>query len=239
MRGNGSRWPYTNDSKGILLFDPQRLFRVTAIKYDFWRGGRSNKTEVETEVFPKTSALREDFVQLLQDVSGLHDLADETVFQTCKRIVRERASNDETHVLGALSRSLDRIELSLSKDAVIRGALQSWRGYFGRWRNTLFHQAESLKYLRKTIRPEDAGQRQARLLDSVLEENDIMRRRLDGIYQAVMSTMSIVESERAIGEAEVVSKLTHLAFFFIPLTLVSGVFGMNVVVGLETKLPSH
>ena len=43
-----------------------------------------------------------------------------------------------------------------------------------------------------------------------------------------MSSMSIVESERAIAEAEVVSKLTHLALFFIPLSLVAGLFGMNI-----------
>ncbi|KAK6497952.1 hypothetical protein TWF506_004197 [Arthrobotrys conoides] len=43
-----------------------------------------------------------------------------------------------------------------------------------------------------------------------------------------MSSMSIVGSERAIAEAELVLKLTQSAFFFTPLGLIATVFGMNV-----------
>jgi len=63
-----------------------------------------------------------------------------------------------------------------------------------------------------------------------MEENAPMSTRLGSVYQAVMSTMQMVESKRAIEEAELVSKLTHLAFFFIPLTLVTGIFSMNISV---------
>ena len=45
-----------------------------------------------------------------------------------------------------------------------------------------------------------------------------------------MAIMSIVESQKAITEAEEVSKLTKLAFLFIPLTFVAGLCGMNVPV---------
>jgi hypothetical protein len=44
------------------------------------------------------------------------------------------------------------------------------------------------------------------------------------------TTIGIVESEVAIKEAKEVSKLTELAFFFIPLTFVAGVCGMNIAV---------
>ncbi|KAK6522469.1 hypothetical protein TWF281_003030 [Arthrobotrys megalospora] len=57
---------------------------------------------------------------------------------------------------------------------------------------------------------------------------DRASKRVDSDHQALMSSISIVESERAIAEAEVVSKLTQLAFFFIPLSLVAAVFGMNI-----------
>lgn len=40
--------------------------------------------------------------------------------------------------------------------------------------------------------------------------------------------MSLIESKKAITQAEQVTKLTQLAFFFIPLTFVAGLFGMNV-----------
>jgi len=47
--------------------------------------------------------------------------------------------------------------------------------------------------------------------------------------------MSIVESKRAILQTETVSKLTQLAFFFIPLTLVATVFGMNINVSIHIR----
>jgi hypothetical protein len=43
-----------------------------------------------------------------------------------------------------------------------------------------------------------------------------------------------VESQKAIVQAETVSKLTGLAFFFIPLTLAASLFGMNIVVSSQT-----
>lgn len=43
-----------------------------------------------------------------------------------------------------------------------------------------------------------------------------------------MSFLAIEESRRAIEQAEVVRRLTSLAFFFIPLTFTTGIFGMNV-----------
>ena len=53
------------------------------------------------------------------------------------------------------------------------------------------------------------------------------------IYQtsaALASTMSIIESKRAIAEASAVTKLTELAFFFIPLSFSVGLFSMQVQV---------
>ena len=50
----------------------------------------------------------------------------------------------------------------------------------------------------------------------------------ESTFQALMGTMSILESQKAINEAEEVTKLTQLAFFFIPLTFVAGIFGMNL-----------
>jgi len=60
-----------------------------------------------------------------------------------------------------------------------------------------------------------------------------MMQRVKGTYQAFMSAMSILENERAIAQAEVVTRLTNLAFFFIPLSFVAGVFGMNITVSYD------
>ena len=45
-----------------------------------------------------------------------------------------------------------------------------------------------------------------------------------------MSTMAIVESQKAIAQAETITKLTNLAFFFILLTLTASIVGMKMTV---------
>jgi hypothetical protein len=45
--------------------------------------------------------------------------------------------------------------------------------------------------------------------------------------------MSIIESKNAIAQAESISKLTELAFIFIPLSFTSSLFGMQIKVGLD------
>jgi hypothetical protein len=238
---------------GIAVFDPPRKIVKVAVKYDLGNAGDCIEWEEGmTNVFPEELASRDVFLGRFRTVSGVRGeekggLDAGNVFQKCQSIVRRRAFEAESKVLKVLTQALDDVEVSLSKDAVVREALDVWMGYFGRWRNTLFHQEGSLKHLRRTTRwAERLGPMEpvlisseqrslkfhARVLDAVIEENAAMLRRLDSVYHAVMSTMQIVESKRAIEEAELVSKLTHLAFFFIPLTLVTGVFGMDMIVSL-------
>jgi Mg2+ and Co2+ transporter CorA len=44
----------------------------------------------------------------------------------------------------------------------------------------------------------------------------------------LLSTMSILESQKSIEQSEQVNKLPRLAFVYIPLSFISSVFGMNV-----------
>ena len=55
-----------------------------------------------------------------------------------------------------------------------------------------------------------------------------MRRRTSRSYKSLMANMSIAESQRGIAEAESVTKLTELAFFFIPLTFSASLFSMQI-----------
>ncbi|KAK0704858.1 hypothetical protein B0H67DRAFT_649258 [Lasiosphaeris hirsuta] len=218
---------------GILLFDPPRKIRTMAKKYRLFRKEMTTVLDTDTMVFPSAVPFRDEFLRYLQDHGHT---APDRVFPECQRIVRKCALRDERVVLGRLSRSLDEMELSFSNEDGIRRAMNLWRGSFGRWRNTLFHQAASIRHLRRTLPDktllEDPNKKallhQAKSLEDLLEEIGIMSRRLDGAYQAIMATMSIAESGRAIEETEAVSKLTKLAFFFIPLALVATIFGMNL-----------
>ncbi|MCJ1378602.1 hypothetical protein MMC17_001701 [Xylographa soralifera] len=65
--------------------------------------------------------------------------------------------------------------------------------------------------------------------DKLTREVKSLTERSGSTFQAIMATTAIVESQKAIAQAETISKLTNLAFIFIPLTLSASIFGMNIV----------
>ncbi|RYP61745.1 hypothetical protein DL771_010016 [Monosporascus sp. 5C6A] len=58
---------------------------------------------------------------------------------------------DIGEVLGKMRESLDDIELVLHDNQVLRHSVPEWDKP-GRWRNGLFHQERSLKYMSKTLK---------------------------------------------------------------------------------------
>ncbi|KAI1669666.1 CorA/Zinc transport protein ZntB [Pyrenophora tritici-repentis] len=64
-----------------------------------------------------------------------------------------------------------------------------------------------------------------------------LHNRCNEAITVLMSSMSIAESRKAINQAERVTKLTFLAFIFVPLSFTTSFFGMNVKqFGTETSL---
>jgi Mg2+ and Co2+ transporter CorA len=57
-----------------------------------------------------------------------------------------------------------------------------------------------------------------------------IEQRVDRSFQAIMSSMSILESERAIVQGAAITRLTELAFFFIPLSFAATFFSMQIQV---------
>ncbi len=158
-----------------------------------------------------------------------------------KCVLLEMVLDDEARVLSKIGRGLDTIELSLARDDLLSGAVDAWRHRFGHWRNMLFHARRSINYL--VILQDSSGLDVASdhavrhrwhnlpgRLQSISREFQSTSSRLDSTFQAFMSTMSIVESARAIREAEAITQLTHLAFFFVPVTVVTTGFSTNIVV---------
>ncbi|KAK4163102.1 hypothetical protein QBC43DRAFT_265083 [Cladorrhinum sp. PSN259] len=165
-----------------------------------------------------------------------------------KMVIAELICEDLSGVLRSMSRVLDTIELDLHNDIVLQESMPMWREQLGKWRNALFHQSGSLERVAEdlatkgdglwdsSVRPSRAAvatdhspeHRPRRRIERLEEDLNRTSRRIETTFQALMSSITIVESERAIKEAESVSKLTQLAFFFIPLSLVSSVFGMNI-----------
>jgi Mg2+ and Co2+ transporter CorA len=64
--------------------------------------------------------------------------------------------------------------------------------------------------------------------------------RVTSSFQAMMSSMSIIESEKAILQGAAITRLTELAFFFIPLSFTAAFFSMQVkVCSFPTCRRSH
>ncbi|KAK8876857.1 NAD(P)-binding protein, partial [Apiospora arundinis] len=64
--------------------------------------------------------------------------------------------------------------------------------------------------------------------DSILAETEAAGRFLMDTFQLLMSSISVLDSETSIRQARSGQKLTQLASIFIPLSLVTGIFGMNI-----------
>jgi hypothetical protein len=91
-------------------------------------------------------------------------------------------------------------------------------------------------------RPKEAALRQktTSAAHTLLQDYEALLRRTDTLsnlckarLQILLSRAGIVESNKAIEQAKVVTKLTRLAFVFIPLSFVSSFFGMNLTPFVE------
>jgi hypothetical protein len=65
-------------------------------------------------------------------------------------------------------------------------------------------------------------------LEYLLARIEIISGRCNRMTDILLSTMSILESQKSIEQSEQVNKLTRLAFVYIPLSFISSIFGMNV-----------
>lgn len=223
------------------MVDPKREHFIIEKKYKLW--GTELKESSTTEpcfLNEVVGYTRARFVKELKDLEEQMPM-DKFVHGIQSIIARIMVTN-ATEVLDSLHAALDNIDLSLSQDDVLRSSLHIWRERFGLWRQDLLHSRVSASDMLKTFEqqklcPTCAPQPSSSIkpkyeveLAGLIADFDETLARLNSTFQAVMSTMSIVESQKAISEAETVSKLTALAFFFIPLSFIASLFGMNLVV---------
>ena len=225
----------------LLVVDPKREHFIIEKKYQLWGTELKESSTIEpcflNEVVGYT---RVRFVKELKNCEKQMPM-DGFVHRIQNIIARIMVTN-ENEVLARLHDALDTIDLSLSQDDILRSSLHVWRERFGLWRQDLLHCRVSARDTLQTFEQQKLCPTCAPQLSSstipkyevelarLKADVDETLARLNSTFQAVMSTMSIVESQKAISEAETVSKLTSLAFFFIPLSFIASLFGMNLVV---------
>lgn len=162
-----------------------------------------------------------------------------------KNILLQLALEDHMEIFPKLHSALDRVDEGMSDNNILYKSILEWRKFFGFWRRVLRHDLSSIAYIKKILEhPIGTGHGESLLkrreyfktsFETLQEKIKRIETDINSSFTAIMSTMSIVESQRAITQAEDVSKLTKLAFFFIPLTLSAGIFGMNIVVSFTLK----
>lgn len=175
-----------------------------------------------------------------------------------ERLLITMACEDHLEVIHRFGALLDDIDIAMARDDIVQGSIRCWRKILGTWRVYLNHTDEFVDMIKSHIngkhgpksathtgppvgdlesRPpndasvdDEARKTLSKLVPEVEEKSRSAFRRCETTFTALMSTMTIIESEMAIREATEVSKLTKLAFFFIPLTFVASVCGMNLAV---------
>ena len=148
---------------------------------------------------------------------------------------------DTLKTLGIMDEALTQIGREILNDSLIQQRLIDWRLLLERFGVELRTLDLSLRTTAKFIvtikTAQDPGYPEeqpsnpyamTRLLEQGVAEIIRLQQRTNSSYQSLMTNMSIVESKRGIAEAEGVSKLTELAFFFIPLTFSASIFSMQV-----------
>lgn len=150
------------------------------------------------------------------------------------------AQRDTLNVLQMMDMALTQIGRDILDDSLIQQRLMNWRLLLERFDAELRALEKSLRKFARFIAPLASARRDnhedslasAPFVKDLLQEGVLeitqLRRRTASSYQSLMANMSIVESKRGIAEAEGVSKLTELAFFFIPLTFSASIFSMQV-----------
>jgi hypothetical protein len=149
-----------------------------------------------------------------------------------------RVIHDDCHNLTDVIRdSLHRIRQDTLNEDMMQQRVTYWRKLLHRFNSSLaevdqqlrsfvnFRNDKELFYLAGNQRTELPSEKLARDTSQTLTKClDLVERS----STALLTQMQIVDSRRSIAEAESISKLTELAFVFIPLSFVASLFSMQV-----------
>ena len=140
--------------------------------------------------------------------------------------------SDTLNLLHLMDSALSQIGRQMLNETSIQQRLVHWRNLLENFNTELNRLEVSLQNSMSFLEGSDYGFQdfpafEARKMQCI-ENIARLKQRTKQINKSLMANMSIIESKRGIAEAESVTKLTELAFFFIPLTFSASIFGMQV-----------
>lgn len=131
--------------------------------------------------------------------------------------------------------TLEGIHAASMDDFMMQKNLSYWRILIKRMQNEVENLTANLKTFVKETGIRHTADAQG-LVDDVEKEAEKLMDKVRGTTSGLQADMSILESRRGIAQAEGVTRLTELAFIFIPITFVSSSFSMQIK-ELESGVP--
>ncbi|KAK6350260.1 hypothetical protein TWF696_006495 [Orbilia brochopaga] len=147
--------------------------------------------------------------------------------------------------LTALDAAVDDIDRTMSNTGELQQKISHWASSLSGYRAILSDMHHSIQNTRDYVDSMQASLRKSgvaghpnpaheevasalSILQKISEFRKHVARRSNQTFQALMSSMSILESQKAIAEASSVGKLTELAFVFIPVSFAATFFSMQI-----------
>ena len=151
------------------------------------------------------------------------------------------AHQDTVGLLQLMHSAVSEIDLA-SGDTELQESALHWRHRLDEFRALLLSLDVSLHSLVDFLHPDDSRPSKdpppdfnadpiEYLLHDVIKKINVERNRITQVYSSLTSKTQISDSHRSIAEAETVTRLTELAFFFIPLSFATSMFGMQFIDG--------
>lgn len=209
-----------------MPYHPIKARSSTAAYNDATFVTKHMRAYIESLQIPK-STLDELDHYLCQPVKGKN-----TTWEPLRALFR--AIHDDTHSLVDVARtSLQRIREGTLDEDLMQKRVTFWRGLLHRLSYNFGELDQNLRAFVQFVHESEARSRELENMSEKLAKETrhtlqdcIML--IDRTSHALLAEMQIVDSRRSIAEAESVSKLTELAFVFIPLSFVASLFSMQV-----------
>ncbi|KAB5549450.1 hypothetical protein GE09DRAFT_1288095 [Coniochaeta sp. 2T2.1] len=141
---------------------------------------------------------------------------------------------------------LEQISKGSMDERMMQEQLWHWRTVMSRLQSELpaleRSMGEFFAFLYSDFEAADAKSPPPQILNTLSKlqaDTTTMTERCQEVPQSLRAEMSLLESKRGIEEAESVSRLTELAFLFVPITLAAGFFSMQIKELVDEPAPAY
>lgn len=180
-----------------------------------------NQIEELGRYFQKTQTTRNDILSWTCNAGSSQAL------HICSAIMKILES-DTICLLEVITGTLVQVTEGTMDENLLQKRLSLWREVMTSYLIELPNIQSTLKDFGKFLKScETAGDSYPKI-DTLKQRIGETIQQTEKVYAALRTEISIIESKRGIAEAESVSKLTELAFIFIPISFAASVFGMQV-----------